>query len=266
MGVGDIPLSELLGYELCSLPAALFDNYMRMRTGDKAKLIHHLVKLVPESVVSTLPTTGLRNIIDGEGPLHKFAWPKNSTYAEICTLYVRHVSSSYANATVIFDGYHGTSAKDEAHRRRSSNDVRATVSVTKETHLTMSKKAFLGNSSSLTKWVELESMLSTPQEMRLQGSPVAVVAEDSDVFQLLVHHTDPAASDVYMVAAKRTVCTSTIKRRVDVKLSESLLFLHDVSGCDTTSRPHGIGKYAARFHSHKCLSPGTSMERERYSS
>jgi hypothetical protein len=45
-----------------------------------------------------------------------------------------------------------------------------------------------------------------------------------------------------MVAAKRTVCASTIKRRVDVKLSESLLFLHAVSGCDTTSRPHGIGK------------------------
>ncbi|CAB4012765.1 Hypothetical predicted protein [Paramuricea clavata] len=47
-----------------------------------------------------------------------------------------------------------------------------------------------------------------------------------------------------MVAAKRTVCASNIKRRVDVKLSdsESLLFLHAVSGCDTTSRPHGIGK------------------------
>ena len=35
-----------------------------------------------------------------KGLLHKFAWPKNSTYAEICVLYLRHVSSSYANATV----------------------------------------------------------------------------------------------------------------------------------------------------------------------
>ncbi|CAB3982023.1 Hypothetical predicted protein [Paramuricea clavata] len=86
--------------------------------------------------------------------------------------------------------------------------------------------------SSLTKWVELESMLSTPQEMQTTRF-------------LLVHHTDPAASDVYMVAAKRTVCASTIKRRVDVKLSESLPFLHAVSGCDTTSRPHGIGKVQA---------------------
>ncbi|EDO36625.1 predicted protein [Nematostella vectensis] len=147
MGIGDIPLSELLAYELCSLPTALFDNYMRMRTGDKAELIHHLVKLVPESVVATLPTTDLRYVIDGGGLLHKFAWPKNSTYAEIFTLYVRHVCSSYANATVVFDGYHGPSTKDEAHRRRSSNDVGAAVSVTKEMRLMMSKKAFLGNST-----------------------------------------------------------------------------------------------------------------------
>ena len=48
--------------------------------------------------------------------------------------------------------------------------------------------------------------------------------------------------NLYMVAAKRTVCATTIKRRVDVQLSESLLFLHAISGCDTTSRPHGIGK------------------------
>ena len=37
-------------------------------------------------------------------------------------------------------------------------------------------------------------------------SPEAVVAEDSDVFQLLLHHADPAASNVYIVAANRTVC------------------------------------------------------------
>ena len=43
-----------------------------------------------------------------------------------------------------------------------------------------------------------------------------------------------------MVAANGTV--TTIKRRVDVQLSKSLLFLHAISGYDRTSRPHGIGK------------------------
>ena len=61
-------------------------------------------------------------LFDG-GLLHKFTWAKSSTYAEVCTLYVRHVSSSYVNATVGFNGCHGPRAKDKAHRYRASNDV-----------------------------------------------------------------------------------------------------------------------------------------------
>ena len=37
-------------------------------------------------------------------------------------------------------------------------------------------------------------------------------------------------------------CSTSMGFRVDVQLSKSLLFLHAISGCDTTSRPHGIGK------------------------
>ena len=167
-----------------------------MRTGDKAELIHHLVKLVPESVISTLPTIGLRYGIDG-GLLHKFAWTKNSTYAEICALYVRHVSSNYANVTVVFDGYHGPSAKDEAHRRRASNDVGATVSVTKEMRLTMSMKAFLGNASNKQALIyllademvqagihvehalgDVDYKICQTARAHIITSPVAVVAED----------------------------------------------------------------------------------------
>ena len=72
-------------------------------------------------------------------------------------------------------------------------------------------------------------MLSTHPEMRgtrfaekvrahTLRSPVAIV----DVFQLLVHHADTTASNVYMVVENGTVCTTTIKRRVDVQLSESV--------------------------------------------
>ena len=67
MGIGDIPLPELLKYELCSLPASLYDNHMRMRTGKKAELMHHLLKLVPESVLASVQTTGFQCVIDGGG-------------------------------------------------------------------------------------------------------------------------------------------------------------------------------------------------------
>lgn len=81
------------------------------------------------------------------GLLHKFAWPKHSSYAEICTMYIKHVSSSYGHALVVFDGYHGPSTKDETHRRRTGNDIGVSVAVSAEMRLTMSKKAFLANTS-----------------------------------------------------------------------------------------------------------------------
>lgn len=45
-----------------------------------------------------------------------------------------------------------------------------------------------------------------------------------------------------MLTSKLTVCITTLKKKLDLALSEALLFLHALSGCDTTSRPYGIGK------------------------
>ena len=57
--------------------------------------------------------------------------------------------------------------------------------------------------------------------------------------------SDPSGvsvSNLYMVTAKNTVCITTLKKKLDPPLSEGLLFLHAISGCDTISTPHGIGK------------------------
>ena len=45
-----------------------------------------------------------------------------------------------------------------------------------------------------------------------------------------------------MVTSRQTVCITTLKKGLDPDLTESLLFMHAISGCDTTSRPYGIGK------------------------
>ena len=141
MGIGDIPLPELLKYELYSLPASLYDNHMRMRTGNKAELMHHLLRLVPESVLASVQTTGFQFVIDGGGLLHKFSWPKHSTYSTICNMYVQHVSNTYGQgALVVFDGYQGPRTKDETHRRRTGNDVGASVVVSAEMRLTMTEQ------------------------------------------------------------------------------------------------------------------------------
>ena len=137
IGADEIPF-------LC-LPASLFSNYLQMRTGDKSELIHNLLKLVNACIMPKLPTAGLQYVADGGGLLHKFSWPKHPTYSQICEMYVRHVKANYGNALIIFDGYHGQSTKDEVQHRRMEDDVGATVSVSSEMRLTMSKKAFQRN-------------------------------------------------------------------------------------------------------------------------
>ena len=61
-------------------------------------------------------------IIDGDALVHKFSWPKNSIYADICMLYTQYVVNTYSDAVVVFDGYYGgASTKDETHPRRAEN-------------------------------------------------------------------------------------------------------------------------------------------------
>lgn len=60
------------------------------------------------------------------------------------------------------------------------------------------------------------------------------------MFQLLIHHAN-ADFDLYIMS-KQTVSIKTLKKKLDPSLSRGLLFLHAISGCDTTPRPYGIGK------------------------
>ena len=72
---------------------------------------------------------------------------------QLCILYVLymytcHVLDSLVHAMVVFHGYHGSSTKDEAHRRRKGDDMEASMSVSADMRLSMNKKAFLATSNS----------------------------------------------------------------------------------------------------------------------
>ena len=241
-------------------PASLFDNQLFMHSGDKAELIHHLVKLVPDCIISSLPK-GLQYVIDGGGLLHKFCWPKHSTYGKIYAMYTQHITRGYDIALVVFDGYHGPSTKDEAHRKRKGNNVGASVSVSLEMRLTMSKKTFLSNKRNKQALINLllqemsKAGISVAQAEGDAGykicqmacapairKPTAVVAEDIDVFQLLTHHASPTDFNLYMITTKQNVCITTLSKRLDPLLTKNLLFLHAVNGCDTASQSFGIGE------------------------
>ena len=121
-GIYDIHMHDLLKYELCSLPTCRFDSHLLMRTGDKTELMYYLIKRVSECIFSTTPSYEMQFIIDGDALVHKFSWPKNSIYADICRLYTQYVVNTYSDAVVMFDGYYGgASTKVETHRRRARN-------------------------------------------------------------------------------------------------------------------------------------------------
>ena len=141
----------------------------------------------------------------------------------------------------------------------------------------MNKKAFLANGSDKQALIQLLAAEMVKEGISVEHAvgdaeykicklaclsaaekPTAVIAEDSDVFQLLTHHVDVSPPNLYMITAKHTVCISTLKKTVDPHLSKSTLFLHAVSGCDTTSRPYGIGKVGV-LQKCKALENSTSV-------
>lgn len=78
-------------------------------------------------------------------------------------------------------------------------------------------------------------MFATPK-------PTAVIADDTDV--LLVYHADASdeSENLHMITTKQTICVTILKKKLNPLLTDSLLFLHAFSCCDTTSRPYGVGK------------------------
>ena len=159
---------------------------------------------------------------------------------------------------------HDPPAKDEAHHRRTGNDVGASVSVSAEMRLSMSKKVFLANISNKQALINLFAEVMVKADISVEHAEegadnricmvecfavkkrrTAVVAEDSDVLQLMIHHANATdnSENICMVTAKQTMCITTLKKKLDPALPQSIPILHTLSsGCESTSKPYGLGK------------------------
>ena len=73
--------------------------------------------------------------------------------------------------------------------------------------------------------------------------PVTVVADDTDIVVMLVHHWQENMSEVYFLQERWSKAWSVkhASSRNEI-IKEHLLFLHSWSGCDTTSAVFGKGK------------------------
>lgn len=272
--------AELLQYELAPWPPALFDD-VSMRKTQKSTL-----KTIFESEVPCV-NTALKDptyIIDGGFLLHNLVWPeKGTTYGNICVKYVTHVSSRYKNAVVVFDGYGGApNTKYEEQRRRSSKKTSVNLKVEESLPSTTSQEEFLGNASNKMQLISLLSsklevagisvlqatadadvlVVTTAISQTREVESVVVVANDTDILVLLIALANNNHA-IYMlepgnVKKPQKMFNISELQHAFKDIKDIILFLHAVSGTDTTSAIFKKGKKLV----YKILSSNTNLNRK----
>ena len=209
--------------------------------------------------------------IDGGHLLHAVVWPRSATYDEICEMYSRYVAKHYhTNATVIFDGYGGPpSTKQGQQNRRMAKASSADIVFTGSMQTTTTQEQFFGNKSNKSRLIQALSthlrkmgievsqavsdadvlIVSTILQLAESEHTVVLVGTDTDLMVMLVARAMSSAS-LFMFNPStsnkphKIFNINMIQQSVGDKV-QNLLFLHAVTGCDTTSVLFRQGKKKA---------------------
>jgi hypothetical protein len=212
-------LSDCIDFELCSYPPVLFESTRLLLKPDKPKLTKAIVEFVKGSVQSlpVVPHDTNQYVLDGGSLLHRIDWPKNSTYLDISSCYVRYVVNKFGKCTIVFDGYpEAPTTKDNTHKRRVGTAVSPRVEFENIMVFTGKKYTFLKNRFNKQKIVNMVAL-----ELEKEGCRVfhayedgdvdivckaieysylhdtTVVGEDTDLLVLLLYHLKPNSKTIY---------------------------------------------------------------------
>ncbi|GBM84067.1 hypothetical protein AVEN_157682-1 [Araneus ventricosus] len=207
-------------------------------------------------------------IIDGGYLLHRVLWNRGSTFSSIYDNYVTYVRTKYkSTALVIFDGYPenetvgGTKCAERARRTRKQTSSEVMFA---ETMIpTVSQEKFLANPKNkdrlisilMNKFSSLNMTCKKADEdadclivnSALALAPthlsVVVLGEDIDLFVILIGIC--TFDNVYFVKpgkgriAEKMFAPHTASEKT---IADNILFIHAMSGCDTTSALFNYGK------------------------
>ena len=268
-----ISQKDMFCFELSSHPSALFDSSQFMRQPNKAGLAEELWKTMAEDRLAKIDVSvpnDVQFVLDGGSILHRLRapWKRGSTFDSILQAYIEFVNEQYPNAVVVFDGYmSGPSTKDMTHLRRSKGKKGLAVHFQAGMKLQTSKEEFLVNVENKDSFIkalgtELERTcrvvfsegdadLNIAREAveSAKSQITIVIGEDTDILVLLGFFVDQKGHDLYFTSDKTGKGTRrwNMKRFAELfgEARHDLLFLHALTGCDSTSRPFGIGKPAA---------------------
>ena len=265
-------LESVFQYELCSFPAALFENQVTLRKPQKALLADYLwTKLSPKA--KTGPDNEVQYVLDGGALLHRITWPRKCTYKELCRIYCQYVKRKYGDQVkVVFDGYNNEpSTKNMTQLMRSTGKTSVTVTFTDDMTITMKKDSFLSNAENKRRFIAMlrqyladdgcdtlqavgdaDVLIAKTAVASAATHPTALVGDDTDLLVLLCYYVKAGDHDVFfrpepkLNAKERRVWNiKVMKEELGKEICQHILFLHAVTGSDTTSRPFGIGKAAS---------------------
>ena len=254
-------LASYLKYELAAKPPSLFDEYS-VRKGTKSTLT-----LVIEAMVTceNIPPPRAVYAVDGGYLLHHVIWQRPATFSQICAHYTSFIISKFGEAHIVFDGYNMHSTKDEEHIRRRHAQLSRDVVVENHKVVPVSQQEFLanGNKKALIRLltIHLETagckvyqaeadadrlIVSTAISLYESERESIIVGEDADILVLLIALANPLTDIKIMNPANKfhphKVYSSKCIQMAMGDMKNNLLFLHAMTGCDTTSAFYRKGK------------------------
>ena len=189
--------------------------------------------------------------------------------------------------TVVFDGYDGKpSTKDTTYVHRTKGKQGIAVHFTGEMRLNMKKTDFLTSLDNKQRFLEMlvikmnEAKLQAIQssgdadvlivQTAIQSAvtrPTVVIGEDTDLLNLLLHHINQDCHRIFFTSEQKLRSKGTtklwdikhVKSKLGQEICDTILHIHALLGCDTTSILYSIGKGVAlhkfkRENSFRCLS------------
>ncbi|XP_070180366.1 uncharacterized protein [Littorina saxatilis] len=260
-------------YELASYPTSLFESPLLPRLPTKSDPADAIWKLAQDKMPAIPAHHDIQFVFDGGALLHLIPWARGSTFATIIQTYVKYVTDKFKDPIVVFDGYgSGPSTKDATHHRRSKGKASTDVHFDLTMIPQVKKEMFLANKKNKERFIHFLSDALTKHScstvsaegdadamivaMALESSKTkltVVVGDDTNLLVLLCHYGcnkhDIFFQPSYHIRGK-TPRIWSIRHTVSaldtpVVISPLVPVLHSMSGCDTTSRPFGIGKRTA---------------------
>lgn len=249
-------LKKCFAFELAPYPPSIFKDG-EIRSGTKSQLLKEFDSISPPEQHAPKNTV---YVLDGGFLLHKLVWQKPATYKDICAQYVNYVIHCYgANCVIVFDGYDETHFSTKGLLQKSrSKQSRVVDLIIPDTTIPCTQEEFLRNSENKKKFIALltdcfhEKGMTVYQAERdadvlicltaiklcYQHEFVTLVSEDTDIMVLALHHSNKnnlyllrpgkaGTHDRFTNISKLQNCLGPVK--------DKILFLHAVSGCDTTS-------------------------------